>query len=652
MTEEPAGPTVDDPEDLLSWPPPGLARIQGDLWVAVRKMGTAGFVLVAPLLAALSLPDAGEGLGPYGDAWWIVIVTTLAGFGLFVDALVMCVRLLTRARAAIARGYSTRLIGLVATDEARTGGFLLQGAHEFSTVPPEVRLVLSRVRILSGVVHLASMCWLTIGFGLCLLLAARGVLSPAGLAAWTLVPTALLWAAGLVLRAVDSSLTRRARKEWHRHPWSEDLVREEVADWTAGAEERGLRLRVPALRRGWLTAAILVLIGGSVVGIIPTVTLVPASSMGAILSAVTGWRYASTVRRAAIAELYRDYRLEPDPGVDTEEAGVLLRSITSVGRAAAGTGLRAATRTHDAEWFPEPAPEGWQGYVAPLWSDSVWVHADRGFSPELRTYLERVAAHPAHEDFSRLARAPALDLLASYYEGPFDASVTMYEIEIPRFSGLRLGANAHLAAAALRSADGRHDEAQRMVREVVSLGFLLQDDSPFLIGTLVGSTMIHVGGDALHHVMRRAGDEVGAASVLAARRAGDRVVSLVRNGPAGAAPGNEAYLEGARALAADSTALRGLRWEMLHMTAVLAPCRNVRSIVFGPGPEYDAWLSEVRSTLVRSPAEADFFAVAARGLELEGTRAGPLARALAASMGGGEAPSRCARVIGTVRSMM
>ena len=44
--------------------------------------------------------------------------------------------------------------------------------------------------------------------------------------------------------------------------------------------------------------------------------------------------------------------------------------------------------------------------------------------------------------------------------------------------------------------------------------------------------------------------------------------------------------------------------------------------------------------------------VAARGLELEGGNRGPVARVLAAAMGGGEAPSTCAHVIGTLRSMM
>ena len=652
MTEESAGTATDAPDELLSWPPPGLARIQGDLWIVVRKMGAAGFVLVLPLLFALSLPKAGEGLGPFGDAWWIIIVTTLVGFGLFVDALVMCVRLLIRARVAIERGYSTRVIGLTATDQERTAGFLLQGAHAFSTMPAEVRVILTRIRILAGLLHLAAASWLTIGFGLCLLLAARGALSPAGLAAWTLAPVGLFWAGGIVLRGIDSSLSRRARKEWHQHPWAEDLVREEVADWKAAAVGRGLTLRVPALRRSWLTAIVVALIAAAVVGSVPTVSLIPASSMGAILTSLTGWSFERSMHRAAVTEAYRGYRLEPDPSVGAVEAGELLRVLTTVSASPSEQGIREAPRRYEERWFPESAPEGWEGHMPPLWSDSIWLHLDRGISPELRAYLERVASHPAHEDFSRLARAAELDLIDAFYERPFDPSGALYELPIPRFSGIRSGANAHIAAAALMSLDGRHEDARRTVSEVISVGFLLQDEAPFLIGSFVGTTLAGVGADALYHAARRSGDDVSAASLLAAREGTDRASAMLRSSRVRGVGGQEAYLERARSLAADPQALRGLRWEMAHMTAVVAPCLNVRSIVFGPGEEYDAWLEEVRTSLVRTEAEAEYFEVAARGLELEGGDAGPVARLLAAAMGGGEAPSTCAHVIGTLRSMM
>jgi hypothetical protein len=653
MTERPADPADEPPEDLLPWPPPGLARIQGDLWIAVRKMGAAGFVLVAPLMVALTLPDAGEGMGPFGDAWWIVIVTTLLGVGLFVDALVMCVRLLTRSRAAIARGYSTRVIALAASDEERTGGYLLQGAHEFSTASPEVRLVLSRVRILSGVLHLASMCWLTIGFGLCLLLSARGALSPAGLAGWTLAPAAILWAGGLLLRAVDGSLTRRARKEWHKHPWSEDLVREEVASWKAGAQERGLSLRVPALRAGWLTGITVALITTSVVGIVPTITLVPASSMGAILSAITGWSFERTARRAASNEAFRRFRLEPNALITPEEAGSILNVLANLGEARRDEGLLPPERTYEGAWFPPNEIDGWAPHVAPLWSDSIWIEADRGLPSDLRDYVAGMADHPAHAELARLASAPSLDMIAGVYERPFSPAVALYDLPFPRLSPIREGANAHLAVAALRSSEGRHEDAIRMAREVISIGFLLQDDSPILIGTLIGSVLVRNGGAALVQALRRAGDEPAAVALRASTDAIERAVAVTHTGESySSAPGREAYMERARAVAADSTSLRGLRWETAHMAAVIAPCLNVRTIVFGPGEEYNAWLAAVRTGLVRTPAEAEYFEVAARGLLLEGSDSGPMARALAAAMGGGEAPSSCAHVIGTLRSMM
>ena len=428
----------------------------------------------------------------------------------------------------------------------------------------------------------------------------------------------MIWAAGMLLRAIDASLTRRARKEWHQHPWSEDLVREEVAAWKAAAQERGLTLRVPALGRGWLTGTAVALVVAAAIGIVPTVTLIPASSMGAILSSLMGWNFERTVQRAAVAEAYRGYRLDPDPSVGAEEAGELLRVLTTVSATPSEEGIREAPRRYDERWFPEPAPGGWEGHVTPLWSDSIWLHVDRGLSPELREYLEQVAVHSAHEDFSRLATAAEIDLVDAFYERPFDPSVALYELPIPRFSGIRAGANAHLAAAALMSANGRHEDARRMASEVISVGFLLQDEAPFLIGSLLGTTLVRVGAYALYHAARRAGDDVSAASLLAAREGTDRATARLRPSWATSITGGqEAYLARARSLASDPESLRGLRWEMLHMTAVVAPCLNVRSIVFGPGSEYDAWVEEVRSSLVRTPAEAEYFEVAARGLGLD-----------------------------------
>ncbi len=646
MSDEPLG---RDPgaDPLLAWPPPGLGRIKGDLWIVVRKLGVAAGVFVLPLLALLTVPEQEPGLGPLGDAWWVTVVTSLVGIGLFADGVVALVRLLLRVRTAMSWGYSARVVGLVVTDRDLDGGHLLQGAHAWSAVPEEVRGILWRTRLLAAGFHLAAVCWLAFGFGIFVVLAARGVLTPSGLLVWTLAPAALLGSGGLVLRAVNGSLARRARREWHRHPWSEELVKRDVGGWKARALEHGVVVEErPASGPGiHLLAAGLAV--AALVAVLPPATLVPISSTGAVLAELASGTFGSTRSRAAEAEAYRDFRSASLPDVSAAEAGGLLNVLSWVGAEhGAVPGLRAPERRYDQAWFPDDPPESLSVQIPPLWSDTLWVRADDGLSEEELAYLRLVAAHPAHEDFSRLASASRLDFVRGMYETPFGTDVTLYDIPTPRMHGLRLGAQAHVAAAALHSAEGRHAEAERMAREVVSVGLLLLDESPILIGTLVGAVIASTGGDALRHALRRAGAEdrltafdaaVGAAG-RAARVAGTRT---------GRASGDD-FLRAAREISADTTAARGVRWEFAHVSTIATPCRNMRTIVFGPGIEYDRWLSGVRASLVRYGSEGEFFDVLSRGLARESRSASPVARFLTAAMGGGEGPESCARFIATI----
>ena len=73
MSDATLPPTEGTPVQPMRWPPPGLARIQGDLWVVARKMAIVASVLVVPLLIVLSVPHSPYGLGPLGEAWWLTV---------------------------------------------------------------------------------------------------------------------------------------------------------------------------------------------------------------------------------------------------------------------------------------------------------------------------------------------------------------------------------------------------------------------------------------------------------------------------------------------------------------------------------------------------------------------------------------------------
>ena len=390
----------------------------------------------------------------------------------------------------------------------------------------------------------------------------------------------------------------------------------------------------------------------ALVTLLPPATLVPVSSAGAVLAELASGSYGRTQTRAAEAEAYRSYRVDPDPGLSAEEAGELLNVVAWVGAGRDPVpGQRAPARGYADGWFPPDAPASLSVQIPPLWTDSVWIRADAGLSAEEIDYLRRVAAHPAHAELERLARAGALDFAGGVYEIPLPPGTTVYGLPVPRFHSLRLGAHAHVAAAALHSAEGRHDEAVRMTQEVVSVGLLLLDESPILIGTVVGAVVADIGGQALRQALRRAGREEALEGLDASVGAAYRAARLSASGRGAARPSGDDFLRRARAIAADTTAVRGLRWEFAHTSAVATPCRNMRTIVFGPGPEYEEWLDGVRESLVRYEAEGALFAIAERGLASEDASSSLLARVLTAAMGGGDAPASCARFIATLEEM-
>ena len=60
---------------VLRWPPPGLERLQGDVWNVVRSGTLAALILVFPLLLSISLRQDFWSLGPLGSAWWVILIT-------------------------------------------------------------------------------------------------------------------------------------------------------------------------------------------------------------------------------------------------------------------------------------------------------------------------------------------------------------------------------------------------------------------------------------------------------------------------------------------------------------------------------------------------------------------------------------------------
>jgi hypothetical protein len=572
----------------------------------IRRLFVGGAILVLPLLGALTLPQPFHSVGPLGDAWWILLVTTAVGAGVLVTAYVSLTRLLLRAARAVTLGYGWVTTALVAADGDRDMGFLLQGAREYALFGDSTRRILRAMRLVRACALLAASLWLSVGFALGLLLAAGGSMSPMGLVALTLAPVVLLPMPGVALRAFEGTLLRRARREWHGRPEAHLHDREEGRRWMADMGAMDDVAMQPGSRR----SAILLRLGAAVVilaalfVIVPAATVAGTSSISPVLAMIALPRFGSTQRRAAESEPLRRYALPADAAVGPQEAGEILHVLTYVGRdGRARAGELAPARVYPDAYFDNRGRDNPTGLFPEQWSDDLFGRL-RDPSPEEVAYLRRVAAHPALLEFSRLARASELDAAGARWTRPFTPGTTPAGIATPMFSPVREASSAQIARAAVAAVEGRRDEAERLLRETISVGLLMGDRGPTLIENLIGFVVAARGGRALSAFYRFTGrteeaDELEWAMDVAASAA-ERASVLRGSTPL-------ATLGEIPAFVTDTTTVRGLRWEYFAVLNTLSPCLNLNRIVFGPDPAYSEWLETAHESLVDWPSDEPLF---------------------------------------------
>jgi hypothetical protein len=218
---------------------------------------------------------------------------------------------------------------------------------------------------------------------------------------------------------------------------------------------------------------------------------------------------------------------------------------------------------------------------------------------------------------------------------------------------VRDGAYAHVALALDQLARGDAAAAETTLREIISVGFLMTENSATLIENLIGIVIIGVGGDALHAFYQSTGRTRDAEDLAWARESARLAAERMRAGIPQPPDGSLAQLRGLPAIVLDSTAIRGLRWEFFMMLNTLGPCINLNRAVFGPGQEYATWVERARAGLVQYESEAWLFERASRGFfgDAMPQEVGLFPRMLAASMGGRDGPGSCAASIGLLNAV-
>lgn len=633
----------------VPWPPPGLDRIVGDMYVAARWLG-AGAFLILPLLWSIVAEQDPWSIGPLGSTLWIAFLLAIMGVPIVVGGYIVLARVIRRSAEAIERGHQARVVALVVTDHRRDTGFLLQGAREYRILSESTRRRLASNHILVGTLLLFAALWVSLGFGVSVVLAARGVLGPWGVVLLTAAPSLAAAVIAVLAYAWEEGILRRCRRRWFSQPRAMDLVREEIRAWQADMAERAPGVLAPehvpeagGRARTALRGSYVVLGVATLVAFVPVFTLILSAAIIPVLARISVPQIEATVDQFAAAEPLRSYALAPDTSISATEAGTILHALTFVGRPYRATeGVLPPARAYEEPWFP-----GTDSLAAPLpeWASTIVEDMGRPIAVDRLAYLERVADHPAHTEMTRLARAGELDISGVRWSLPLPSDITLDELAMPTTGTLRDAAYAHLARAAVQaSREGGVAAADTTIREVLSVGLLMADESPSILDNVVGLALVELAGEALVSLYRNTGHPDAAAlawGLAAAKRSVERargpemqdVATRLRSMPRSAL---------------DTTQVRGVRWEYVGHLSTVAPCINLRRVVFGPDAGYRNWLRLVEDRLVRHPSEAELFRVAQSGLlGLDPDEAAPFSTwLLALTMGDADQPGSCAHILG------
>jgi len=634
----------------LSWPPPGLERLQGSLWRVILISWVGSLVLVLPLLWALAVEQPFYSLGPFEDNWELGLGVAVLGALIIVVGFGLCFGLMRAAAKAADLGYGSLTILEVACDSRHDTGFLIQGKRHFSSLDPDHLAMIVRARLRGGFLLLVGALWLVVGFGLAVILAARGFTTPSGIWLITIGPAALATAAGVYFLARQNGQVRGALAGWQAQEGT-DRVRAESIAWSERLAEAGDAVVLGSGDKDesgqFRTGAALVIVL-FLVGFVPTMTIGVTTAVGPILAEIAVPSFLSVQEMAGAAEALRRYRVPTESGVSPEAAGAALQNLAFVGAdATPEVWERGPSNRYAESWFPDPDffPDPFSESVA----RDLLATPLAQFDAEEQAALRQAAAHPAQAEFQQLARAELVDVVSGRWTLPFADSLTFQELPWPRVQEFRTAGLARVAKASVEVSTGRSADAEVTLRELISTGFLLIDQGPTLLDNLMGVVLVNMGGDALEEYYRRTGSPQQADALAFARSSS---VEAARRARAGLIPEDvRALLRGVPDLVETENALRGLRWEYFAAFNMLAPCINLHKMVFGPDETYDEWRERARDTLVRVPGERELFELAESGVLGSGGQElqGFFARFLSLTLGSGGAPGSCASLIASLQ---
>jgi hypothetical protein len=594
----------------LTWPPPGLERIPGQLSTLIAVLALGDLLLVLPLIASVATDQHFLSFGAFGSSWWVPIVSTAVGVIILAGGFERLVRLLWSAAKAAQAGHGWRLVLHVVADVDRDSGFLIQGMRHYEGVSPSQRKLILEMKLVGVLALAGAVVWAPFGFSLAVMMASAGWVGAGAIWVLGVVLPALAVVVGVGARFASGLLARSVRKG---RRVDATALEGEIASWndtlagaaTAEGFDAGGRRQHRVFR---LLAVGMALVG--VMAVIPPVALTTSGGIAPLISSIAIPKFSRTQAKLATADVFRDYAAPVDSTVTPQAAGEALHALAMAGVRDRDSLLQPAVRTYAPPWtdssYARVLPR--VGTQAAL---DLLARARGGLTREERRALRGVASHPMQEEVGTIARADVVDVVGTRWTIPFPEEMPKWALPITRFTPLKYSGAMHLALAAQELSEGRPANAERAVREVISLGFVLIDDAPLLIDNLIGVILVRSGGEGLLTLYRATGrsaeadrlEEVLAAVVATAER-----VSAVPSGTAGG------MLRVIPAMVTDTTLTPGLRWELYGMVTAFAGCLNLHTLVFGAGEEYETWRTEARAALVRLPSEEQLFELFGRSV--------------------------------------
>jgi hypothetical protein len=620
---------------LLEWPPPGLEPLAAQLRNAVRFLLIGGFAtgLSVVVLSVFHRDSVvRQALPP------TLAITALAGVGLilFAVGLVAVGRFLRTAQNGVNLGYGWWTVLEAAADERKDTGALITGGREYAELSPAYRSGMRRLRLMAAACRVAAGLMPIAGFAIALLLAAR---SASG-------PTIVLWASlflSLTLLAVSRAVAWQeervlspARVRLRTASFRSEGLPQLAEAWSKTFEQvrdgqslgAGSTRNTPLISR--LSTAILVLVGLS------GLTLFLVLSQVTVVEQIASIAYPefSSVRaRVARVQRLTTLRTPADTTVSPLRAGQALHAIARNGP---GGRLQPYEKQPAISIPAQPRmgslPDPFQGSEGG-WVKEAFRQAPRGFSVGQRDFLKAMADNSALEEFRLLSRAPSMDLAGAFWDITPGEEPMWYSLPIPRYTFLRTAANANAAQAALDFAAGRREDAERRLRENISVGFLMMDGH-VIIENVVGANIVASARESLVVLYDLTGRSREARAIVSEA---DPVITVVQ--PTMRFDVGEINRMLARVVL-DEQQPPGVRWEMLA-SLTWAPCSDMHQVLFGPDALHTSTLAAVRTSLVRRSSDSLLFALMVPNYDADGpTRSAghhPVARIISALTGNRQA---------------